>query len=50
MLSVFFGILTVIGMVALSPIFIIIAGIKSIYEILIYGAKDFINKGKDTKD
>jgi hypothetical protein len=41
------GILMVIAMIALGPVLIVIALIKSVYEILRDGLVAFIEKGKD---
>lgn len=44
------GFLMVIAMIAMGPILIFIAIIKSIYEIFMYGFKAFVEKGKDTEE
>lgn len=39
-----------IAMIAMGPILILIVIVKSIYEIFMYGFKDFVGKGKETEE
>lgn len=42
------GFLMVLAVIIMSPIFMSLALVKSVYEIFMYGFKNFIEKGKDT--
>jgi len=42
------GFLIVLAVIIMSPIFMLLALLKSVYEIFMYGFKNFIEKGKDT--
>ncbi len=44
------GFLMAMAMIAIGPIVIVVAIIKSIYEIFMYGFKNFVEKGKETEE
>ncbi len=44
------GFLIVLAVIIMSPVFMLIALLKSAYEIFMYGFKNFVEKGKDTEE